>query len=100
MFQRLGNRKKMQETINIVNTITKGIKKKKRISKQINSTITEIKNTLEETSSRITEAEERISELEDRMVEITAEEHDKGKRMKIIEDSFRDMWDNIKHTNI
>ena len=33
MFQRLGNRKKMQETINIVNTITKGIEKI-RISKQ------------------------------------------------------------------
>ena len=31
------------------------------------------------------------------MVEIIAEKHDKGKRMKIIEDSFRDMWDNIKH---
>ena len=34
------------------------------------------------------------------MVEITAEEKNKGKGMKIIEDSFRDLWDNIKCTNI
>ena len=34
------------------------------------------------------------------MVEITAEEHNKGKGMKRIEESLRDLWDNIKHTNI
>ena len=66
----------------------------------MNNTITEIKNTLEGTNSRITEAEERKSELEDRMVEITTEEQNKGKRMKRIEDSLRDIWDNIKCTNI
>ena len=33
------------------------------------------------------------------MVEITAEEQNKVKRMKITEDSLRDLWDNIKcHT--
>ena len=41
-----------------------------------------------------------MSELEDRMVEITAEEQNKVKRMKSAEDSLRDLWDNIKHTNI
>ena len=34
------------------------------------------------------------------MVEITAEEQNKGKRMKKIEDSLRDLWDNIKCTSI
>ena len=34
------------------------------------------------------------------MVEITFEEQNKVKRMKRIEDSLRDIWDNIKHTNI
>ena len=34
------------------------------------------------------------------MVEITSEEHDKVKKMKRTEDSLRDLWDNIKHTNI
>jgi len=34
------------------------------------------------------------------MVEITYEEQNKVKRMKRTEDSLRDLWDNIKHTNI
>ena len=41
-----------------------------------------------------------VSQLEDRMVEITAEEQNKGKGMKRIEDSLRDHWYNIKCTNI
>ena len=59
-----------------------------------------MKNTPEGINSRITGAEERISELEDKMVEITAREQKKEKRRKRIEDSLRDLWDNIKHTNI
>ena len=62
--------------------------------------ITEIKNTLEGINSRISDAEERISKLEDKMVETTADEQNKLKRMKRPEDSLRDLWDNIKHTNI
>ena len=34
------------------------------------------------------------------MVEITSEEQNKVKRMKITEDSLRDLWDYIKCTNI
>ena len=34
------------------------------------------------------------------MVEITSEEQNKVKRMKRTKDSLRDLWDNIKHTNI
>ena len=33
-------------------------------------------------------------------MEITTTEQNKEKRMKIIEDSLRDLWDNIKLTNI
>ena len=33
------------------------------------------------------------------MVKINAEEQNKEKRMKKIEDSLRGLWDNIKHTN-
>ena len=40
-----------------------------------------------------------MSELEDKMVEITSEEQNKVKRMKRT-DSLRDLWDNIKCTNI
>ena len=45
-------------------------------------------------------AEEQISELEDKIVETTTAEQNKEKRMKRIEESLRDLWDNIKHTNI
>ena len=34
------------------------------------------------------------------MVEIASEEQNKVKRMKRTDDSFRDLWDHIKHTNI
>ena len=66
----------------------------------MNSTITEIKNTLEGISCWITEAEKWISELEDTRLEITAEEQNKGKIMKRNEDNLRELWDNIKCTNI
>ena len=65
----------------------------------MNNTMTKMKNTLEGINSRITEAEEQINDLEDRMVEFTAVEQ-KKERMKRNEDSLRDLWDNIKCTNI
>ena len=34
------------------------------------------------------------------MLEITSEGQNKVKTMKKTEDSVRDIWDNIKHTNI
>ena len=101
MFQRLENiMEKMQKAFNTVNTITKDIEEIKNKQTEMNNTITESKNTLEGTNSRITEAEEWISALEDRMAEIIAEEQNKGKGMKRIEDSLRDHWYNIKCTNI
>ena len=33
-------------------------------------------------------------------MEITTTEKNKEKRMKRIKDSLRDLWNNIKHTNI
>ena len=66
----------------------------------MNRTINEIEKSLEGINSRITEAEERISDQEDKIVEITTAQQSKEKRMKRIEDSLRDFWDNIKCTNI
>ena len=57
-------------------------------------------NTLEGSNSRITKAEEWINDLEDRMVEITAIEQNIEKMMKRNKDSLRDLWSNIKYTNI
>ena len=64
------------------------------------NTITEIKNILEGINSWIFEVEERINDLKDKMLEIISEEQNKEKRMKRTEDSLRDLWDNIKRTNI
>ena len=41
-----------------------------------------------------------MDKWEDREVEITATEQSKEKRMKRNEDSLRDLWDNIKCSNI
>ena len=85
---------KGEEAINV-------FQRSRRTKKQteMNNILIEIKNTLEGISSRIIEAEEQISDLEDRMVEITAVEQNKEKRMKR-HDSLRDLWDDIKYTNI
>ena len=84
---------KMQESIN------KDLGELKNKHTETKNTITEVKNTLKGFNSRISEAE-RIRELENKMVEITSEEQNKVKRMKRTEDSLRDLWDNIKCTNI
>ena len=78
----------------------KDLEELKNEQTEMNNTMTEMKNTLEGSNNRITEAEEGISELEDKMVEIIAEEQNKEKRMKRIEDNLRDLWDNTKCTNI
>ena len=38
--------------------------------------------------------------VEDRIVETTVIGENKEKRMKRTEESLRDLWDNIKHTNV
>ena len=94
MIQNLVNRmEKIQEAF-------KDLEELKSKQTMMNNTINEIKNSLEGINSRITEAEEHISDLEDKRVEITTTEQNKEKRMKRIEDSLTDLWDNIKHTNI
>ena len=82
----------MQESIN------KDLEELKNKHTDTNNTITEIKNTVEGINSRI--SEQKNKELEDKMVGTTSEDQNKVKRMKRTEDSLRDLWDNIKHTNI
>ena len=95
IIKNLENRiEKMQESIN------KNLEELKNKHPETKDTMTEIKNTLEGINSRISEAEEQINELEDKLVEITSEEQNKVKRMKRSENSLRDLWDHIKHTNI
>ena len=95
MIQNLGNRReKIQETFN------KDLVELKSKQTVMNNTINEINNSLEGSNCRITEAEEWISDLVDTRVEIITTEENKEKRMKRIKNSLRDLWDNIKHTNI
>ena len=95
MIQNLGKgMEKIQETFN------KDLEEIKSKQTMMNNTINEIKNSLQGINSRITEAKERISDLKDKRVEITTAEKNKEKRMKRIEDSLRDLWDDITHTNI
>ena len=95
MIQNFGNRmEKIQEKLN------KDLEELKSKQKMINNTLSEIKNSLEGINSRITEAEEQISDLKEKIMEITTTEQNNEKRMKRIEDSLRNLWDNIKCTNI
>ena len=55
---------------------------------------------MEEFNSRLDEAGERISELKDRVVELIQSEQENEKRMKKSEASLRDLWDNIRWSNI
>ena len=67
----------------------------------MNNTITKTKkNSLEETNGRVQEVKEWVSKVEDRPVEITDMNRIKKKRMKRNEASLRELWDNIKSTNI
>ena len=85
---------------NLQETLTKEKQDIKLKQEEMQNTITEIKNSLEAANSRIQEAEERISKVEDRLVEITDVEQKREKRLKTNEESLRELWDNVKWTNI
>ena len=69
-------------------------RKEKKDLKQIK------KNSPEAANSRIQEAEERISEMENRLVEIMDVEQKREKRLKTNEETLRELWDKVEHTNI
>ena len=81
-------------------TLTKEIQDINLNQEEMQNTISEIKNSLEAANSRIQEAEERISEVEDTLVEMTDAEQKREKRLKTNEESLRELWDNVKPSNI
>ena len=96
MMKNRGNRME-----NIQERLNKHLEELKSKQTMMNNKVNEIKNSLEGINSRKTEAEEQISDLKDKIVEITtAEQNFKKKRTKRIEDTLRDLCDNIKRTNI
>ena len=99
MMQDIGNKLEAKMD-NLQETLSKEIQDIKLKQEEMQSTITEIKNSLEAANSRIQEAEERISEVEDRLEEIMDTEQKREKRLKTNEESLRELWDNVKCTNI
>ena len=95
MIRNLGNR--MEKTQEMSKKDLEELKSKQTM---MNNTINEIINSLEGINSRITEVEECIGDLGDKIVEITTAEQNKEKRLKRIENSLRDLWDNVKGINI
>ena len=86
---------KMQESVN------KYLKELKNKYADTNNTITELKILWKETIPEYLKQKiESVSWRMVEMVEINSEEQNKVKRMKGTEDSLRDLWDNIKYTNI
>uniref|UniRef100_A0A5G2QLX4 L1 transposable element RRM domain-containing protein n=1 Tax=Sus scrofa TaxID=9823 RepID=A0A5G2QLX4_PIG len=55
---------------------------------------------MQDIRNKLKEAEEQISEVEDRLEEIMDAEHKREKRLKTNEESLRELWDNVKRTNI
>ena len=99
MMQDIGNKLEAKMD-NLQETLTKEIQDIKLKQEEMQNTITEINNSLEAANSRIQEAEEQISKVEDRLVETTDAEQKREKRLKTNEESLRELWDNIKCTNI
>jgi len=99
MMQDIGNKLEAKMD-NLYETLSKEIQDIKFKQEEMQNTMTEIKNSLEAVNSRIQEAEEWISEVEDRLVEIMDVERKREKRLKTSEESLRELWDNVKHTNI
>ena len=98
MMKDIGNR--LEEKIdNLQETLSKEIQDIK-LEEEMQNIITEIKKSLEAANSRIQEAEEQISEVEDTLVEITDTEQKREKRLKRNEDSLRELWDNVKCSDI
>ena len=65
---------------------------------ELKNTIIEMKNTLEGINSRL--IQKNVCDMDDRIVEITQSEQQKEKQNFLNEDSLRDLWYNIKCTNI
>ena len=86
--------------MNTVRISTKNWKIYEKNESEMKNTILEAKNSVEELNSRVGDTEERISELDQRIEEITQAEQMTEKRIKKNKSSLRDLWDNIKCTNI
>uniref|UniRef100_A0A9L0SE42 L1 transposable element RRM domain-containing protein n=1 Tax=Equus caballus TaxID=9796 RepID=A0A9L0SE42_HORSE len=80
--------------------INKELENIKKGQVELKNTIMEMSNSLEGNNSRVDDTKECISDLNESVEESTQAEWKKEKRVKMNKDSLRDLWGNIKHTNI
>ena len=80
--------------------VTKELENMKNNQSEMKNTVLEMKNSLERLNNRVEDTEEWSSKLNERLEEITQAEQLKEKRIEKNEDSLRDLWGNIKCTNI
>ena len=78
----------------------KEIENIRKYQSELKKTLTEMKNTLEGINRRINDIEEQVSHPEDKVVEFTQSKQQEGKIILKTEHTLRDIWDNIKSTNI
>ena len=95
MLNELG--KKIDEHSEHFNKELENIKKNQG---ELKNAITEMKKPLKGINSRLGDTEKHISDLEDKIMEITQSEEQKGKQIFKNKNSFKDLWNSIKHTNI
>jgi len=71
-----------------------------RSQEKLENSFAEIQTEIKAIKSRMNNEEERISNMEDKIMEITQLGQQIEKQMKKHESNIRDLWDNIKWTNL
>lgn len=100
MMQDIGN-KLEAKTDNLQETLSKEIQDIKLKQAEMQNTITDIKSSLEAANSRMNTGGRRMNKRGGgQLVEITDAEQKREKRLKRNEESLREIWDNVKCTNI
>ena len=67
---------------------------------EIKHTLTEIKNIIQRPNSQLEECKNQVKDLEYKEAKDTSLEKQEEKRIQKVEDSVRNLWDDVKHINI
>ena len=90
----------MQEQVDNIDRELKILRKIKKEMLEIKNTIARMKNAFDGFISRLDIAEERIPEFEYMTLEASKSEKQREKRLKTNEEGLRDLWDDVKCSNI
>ena len=90
----------MKELSQNFSNLNKDLNTLRKDMPQLKNVTVEMKKSWQGINSISDDTEEWASNQENRIEEVAQLEDQKEKRIKNNEDSIRDLWDNIKHTNI